>query len=112
MYLKNKENNFVLKDIKCASSFFDRGVGLMFSKNMGKKNALVIDPCKSIHTMFMRFSIDVLFVSKCGKIEKIIKGMRPWRFSSLVWKSSYVIEMESSKFISNFKVGDEVEIND
>ena len=112
MKLINKANNFVIDNIKIATSFSDRGIGLMFKKKMVDFNALVIDPCRSIHTMFMKFSIDVMFVSRSGEVRKIIYKMRPWRFSSFVFSASYVIEMESSDKILNFNVGDKVEIHD
>lgn len=112
MKLINTKNNFSIDRVRLASSFVDRGIGLMFARGMGDKNALVIRPCKSIHTLFMRFDLDVIFVDKHGIIKKIIKQMRPWRVTGLVWKSEYVVEMKASDDINNFSVGDRIEIHD
>lgn len=51
---------------------------------MGKKNldpgeALYIAPCASIHTLFMRFPIDVAFVDRAGRVVKTAEAVGPWR---------------------------------
>jgi uncharacterized membrane protein (UPF0127 family) len=43
--------------------------------------ALVIAPCNAVHTFFMKFAIDVLFVDKSGKIVKLAPAVRPWRLA-------------------------------
>jgi hypothetical protein len=41
--------------------------------------ALLLDPCTSVHTFFMRFAIDVIFLDKDFRVVKIIPAMKPWR---------------------------------
>jgi uncharacterized membrane protein (UPF0127 family) len=43
--------------------------------------ALVIAPCSAVHTFFMKFAIDVLFVSKQGHILRVVCGVAPWRIT-------------------------------
>jgi|SRR6187549_2238199 len=43
--------------------------------------ALVIAPCNAVHTFFMKFSIDVLFVDKQGQVTRVVHSVRPWRIT-------------------------------
>ena len=42
---------------------------------------IIIAPCGGIHTLFMRFPIDVVFVNKDGTVRKVCHGLRPWRLA-------------------------------
>lgn len=55
-----------------------RRTGLLGRDAMPPDTALVIAPCSAIHTFFMRFAIDVLFVSSDGRVRKIREHMEPW----------------------------------
>jgi uncharacterized membrane protein (UPF0127 family) len=68
--------------------------GLMGRRSLPQGEALIIDPCSSVHTLFMRFPIDVVFVDKDGRVVKIAAGLKPFR--AAVGKGSrWVIEMTS-----------------
>jgi uncharacterized membrane protein (UPF0127 family) len=53
--------------------------------------ALVIAPCAAIHTCFMRFPIDALFVSRSGRVIKCCHSIFPWRIA-VAWGAFAVIE--------------------
>jgi uncharacterized membrane protein (UPF0127 family) len=61
-----------------AYRFFQRLRGLMFTSELGSGCALHIKPCRSIHTFFMRYPIDVLYVNEhcivIGKDENMPPG--------------------------------------
>jgi len=66
----------------------------MFRSNLPTGTGLVIDPCSSIHTFWMRFPIDVLYVDREGMVLRADRAMRPWRFGPLfVRHGRYVIEL-------------------
>jgi uncharacterized membrane protein (UPF0127 family) len=79
--------------VAVARSFWDRGRGLMFRSGLEDGTGLVIDPCSSIHTMWMRFPIDVLYVSDDGTILRSDPEMKPWRIGPLFVRGKYVIEL-------------------
>ncbi len=54
-----------------ADSYWSRFRGLMGRRTLGEDEGLLIEPCSSIHTMFMRFTIDVIFLDKERRIIKI-----------------------------------------
>ena len=62
-----------------ADSFFRSLVGLMGRSGLEVGHGLWIVPCQSVHTFWMRFPIDVVFVAKDGTVAKICSGVKPWR---------------------------------
>jgi hypothetical protein len=77
-----------------ARSFWHRGKGLMFRSDLPSGTGLVIDPCSSIHTFWMRFPIDVLYVDRHGTVLRADREMKPWRVGPLfVRHGRYVIEL-------------------
>lgn len=79
--------------VRVARSFRDRGLGLMFRAGLGAGTGLVIDPCSSIHTMWMRFPLDVLYMAADGSVLRVDSRMKPWRIGPLFVRGRYVIEL-------------------
>ena len=66
----------------------------MFRSELPAGTGLVIDPCSSIHTFWMRFPIDVLYVDKNGTVLRADRAMKPWRIGPLfVRHGRLVIEL-------------------
>jgi len=59
----------------------DRRKGLLGRSGLEPASALIIAPCFSIHTMFMRFHIDAIFVDDDGRTVKVVRDMTPWRIA-------------------------------
>ncbi len=55
--------------------------GLLDRASLGATEAMVIAPCFAIHTAFMRFPIDVVFVDADGRAVKIVRNLPPWRIA-------------------------------
>ena len=111
MKLKITTNGKLISDdVKVANSFVERGVGLMFKKEMVGFNALLIDPCKSIHTFFMKYDLDVLFIDSKWKIVKIKRNLKPWRMTMLSFRTTRVLEMKGGELSPDVKVGDVLEV--
>jgi len=66
-------------EVRRAKSLWARFWGLMGRRALPDGQALLLDPCSSVHTFFMRFPIDVIFLDKDLRIVKIIPAMKPWR---------------------------------
>jgi len=94
-----------------AETLWKRLVGLLGREGLGEGEALVIRPCSGIHTFFMRFPIDVIFLDRDSRVRKVIRSMQPFRLSSLVFGAREVIELPSGTiFASHTEVGDIIEI--
>ncbi|MDD4953384.1 MAG: DUF192 domain-containing protein [Candidatus Omnitrophica bacterium] len=96
MRLINKTKNTVLAtEVKIAGTIFTRLKGLLGKKELPKGEALVIKSCNSIHTFFMRFPIDVLFVDKGNRVVEVISSLPTFRISAIYFKASFAIELPS-----------------
>ena len=66
---------------------------MMFRRHLQPGTAMWIAPCSGIHTFFMRFAIDVVFVDHRLRIVRVRPGLRPWRLVPLVLGGHSVIEL-------------------
>lgn len=72
--------------------------------------ALLLRPCRNVHTARMRFPIDVAFCDAEGVVLKTV-SLPPWRVSPWVRRSAFVIEAQAGAFERwNLRVGDCVEL--
>lgn len=63
---------------RTADTFWARFRGLMLTPALIPGEALWIEPCTSIHMMFMRFPIDALFLDPAGRSVALYHSLRPW----------------------------------
>lgn len=67
-------------------------------------------PCPTIHTLFMKFTIDVLFLDKALRVVRVIEGLKPWRFSPWVLRAESILELAGGSLKGGVRVGDVLEI--
>lgn len=84
-------------EIEVAETFFSRLRGLMGRNRLEKGRGLLIAPCNSIHMMFMRFSIDVIYLDKDFCIKKIARNVLPWIGMSFCFGAWAALEMASGE---------------
>jgi len=77
-----------------ADTLSKRFLGYMLRKQPHHEGIL-LKPCNSIHTYFMRFDIDVLFVDKNLKVIKKINELKPGKIIMPVKGAAFVIETKS-----------------
>jgi len=74
----------------------------------GIEGALFLQPAKSVHTLGMRFPIDVAYVDRELNVIRT-RSMRPWRLGRIVFKAHGVIEAEAGSFARwDLKPGDQL----
>lgn len=110
MKLIDKETNTIISEnLQVADTYFKRLKGLMFTKDLPAHNALQIIPCKEIHTFFMNYSIDVLYLDSKNNIVFIDENLKPGKIGKLVINAKSVIELRKGKIKeSDIKVGQTV----
>ncbi|TQD45707.1 DUF192 domain-containing protein [Lysobacter aestuarii] len=66
---------------RAALSWWARFRGLLFRAPLASdgSEAMLIEPCASIHTFGMGYALDVVFVDKAGTVVRVHEGIRPWR---------------------------------
>lgn len=65
--------------IRRADGFVARLAGLLFAPPLAPGEGLLLVPCASVHTAFMRYPIDVVFLDRAGAITRIVPCLAPWR---------------------------------
>jgi uncharacterized membrane protein (UPF0127 family) len=76
-----RTNTVIASRVEPAFDSRARRKGLLGRKSMSTDEVLVIAPCNAIHTFFMRFAIDVVFVSRTGQVVKLSRNVRPGRIA-------------------------------
>lgn len=106
------KNNIIAHEGKVAQNFITRSIGLLLKSEMVEDEFLTIRPCCSIHTFFMRFPIDVLFVNRRNEIVALYENVKPWKILPIHLTSSCVIELKSGQITKkNIEKGDLIALN-
>ena len=108
---RNHTRNTVLAErARVADTMGSRMVGLLSSKGLADGEGLWIQPCNSIHTWFMRFTIDAIFLDRENRVVKSVERMRPWRLTWIAPKAVGVLELPAGSIEkTGTKVGDVLE---
>ncbi|WP_372654701.1 DUF192 domain-containing protein [Halobacteriovorax sp.] len=104
------KDEIICKDLQIADDFVSRLIGLMFKKDMYGFDGLLIKQCNSIHTFFMRYAIDIIFLDKDLKVVKVIENMKPWRATLMYFKAAQVLELKSGSLKNKIKKDDQLEM--
>jgi uncharacterized protein len=100
----------VLASAEVADAHSARRRGLLGRDHLD--GALVLRPCRWVHTIGMRFAIDVAFLDDDGNVVKTMQ-MHQHRIGVPVWRASTVVEAEAGAFARwGLRVGDVVEVRD
>jgi uncharacterized membrane protein (UPF0127 family) len=79
--------------IEVAETFWTRLVGLLGRAWLDPDAGLLIEPCNSVHTFFMRFPIDVAFLDRDGVVVRAIANLKPWRATKLYTRAHSTLEL-------------------
>lgn len=105
------QETLLAKNILVAESFYSRVKGLMGKKNLQKDSAMFFSDCPSVHTFFMRFSIDVVFLDKNMIVTKVVENLKPWRCTTpFQFENKYCIEFFSSNISQKVSKGDLIDV--
>ena len=103
------ENNTVIiaSKVYLASGFFKRLLGLLAFKPLKESEGLLIKDCRSIHTMWMMYSIDAIFIDKEGRVIAMYEDLAPFRFSPYIKDVCSVLELKAgSAGRASIRIGD------
>ena len=79
-----------------ADKFWSRAVGLLGRRELALSEAILIRPCSSIHTFFMRMRINVAFIDANGVVLSVHRDVPPWRIRFGERNSAFAIEYNAS----------------
>ena len=98
--------------VRKADNFLTRLVGLLKRSHLGPEEALWLMPSKGIHTIGMKFPIDVVFLTKNHEVVGLISGLAPYRISAIHLRGYSVLELPNGTIRkSRTELGDQFEIS-
>jgi len=84
-----------------AATIIRRMKGLLGRKTFSPQEALLIKPCNSVHTFFMRFAIDVLFLDRNNRVIMAIPALQPFRITAVYFKARSAVELPAGTIHSS-----------
>jgi len=107
-----REGGDVLASAEVARRVRERTTGLLGRNQESMTGALVLRPCRQIHTLGMRFPIDVAFCDREGVVLRTVT-VPPWRITRVVWRSGFVVEAAAGSFERwQLRTGDTIEVKE
>lgn len=92
-----------------ASSAWERLRGLLGRPRLGDSEALLLEPCRSVHCLGMRYPLDIAYIDRQGRICKLVYGLKPGRFSASM-EAHATLEMADGVLVATgITLGDVVE---
>jgi uncharacterized membrane protein (UPF0127 family) len=104
---------FLATDLAVADTHWSRLRGLLgvTEDNFRNSYGLWIRPCRGVHTLAMRFPIDVVYLDRAGKVVHLEHNLQPWRFSPIRMHAASVLELPSHTVArTETALGDSIEI--
>lgn len=110
--IRNDTRNTVLGErIRIAETSLSRVVGLLRDRSLEEGCGLLIYPSQAIHTVGMKFAIDVVFVNREWRVVGLKVNMVPFRVSKVHWKARCVVELPVGTIEqSATAVGDQLDV--
>ncbi len=107
--LNDTRRTVVAERVEEAASLRARLRGLLGRDGLEPGTALLIRPCSSIQSFFMRFTFDAAFLDGRGRVLHLVERMRPFRLSRWVPRARAVLELPAGALArSGTRVGDVV----
>jgi uncharacterized membrane protein (UPF0127 family) len=90
-----KRTELIASRVVKAKTFFDRFLGLIVRRKLKNKEGFLIEYCSSIHTFWMRYSIDAVFLDSGSRVVAIYNNIKPFRVTPFVKSAFSVLELSS-----------------
>jgi uncharacterized membrane protein (UPF0127 family) len=95
--------------VERATRAWERMRGLLGRRELAHGDALAIEPCNSIHTFFMRFSIDVAFLDRNDMVIRALSEVRPFRATWIYLSAVQVVELPAGTLArTETRAGDQI----
>jgi uncharacterized membrane protein (UPF0127 family) len=89
-----RNGEWIAGPLEMAETFFERSQGLLGRNGLDGLSGMVIEWCGTIHTCFMRFPIDVVFLTANGTVRKVCHDVKPFRIATAPF-SRTTVELRS-----------------
>ena len=107
--MRNQTRNAFLGDaVEVADTSEKRRVGLLKHERLEPGSGLWITPCESVHTFFMKFPIDLVYIDKKRKVRKVRNAVPAWRLSACLTAHSILELPAGTVEKTGTRAGDEL----
>jgi uncharacterized membrane protein (UPF0127 family) len=83
----------IADDCRPARTFWTRLRGLLGTQPLGAGQALLLEPCHSIHMFFMGYPIDALYLDAENRVLRVVPDLAPWRVGPTIRRARRVLEL-------------------
>jgi uncharacterized membrane protein (UPF0127 family) len=94
--IDDRTQRLVARRVEVADTRRARRRGLLGRDGLDADAAMVLTPCLAVHTAFLRFPIDVVFVDGEGRALRLVLELQPWRMAASV-RARSVIELAAGR---------------
>lgn len=91
--LNSTKNVTVTNTEEIANTFLKRLKGLLGRSHLPEKHGMLIYPCKQIHSYFMKFPFDAVFLTRDNRVIYFMEDVKPGKISPLIAKAFSVLEL-------------------
>lgn len=111
--INETRGTIVAQDVRLAESAWSRFWGLMGRRGLAPESGLLLRPSSSIHTAFMRFPIDVVFLDRSLKVVKVVPEMKPFRATLAFGGAHSALELNAGAAAgASVEAGDQLALTD
>ena len=86
----------IAKNAWKALSLFSKMKGLLGTSELKEDEALLIPGCRQVHTYFMQYPIDIVFLDSQNKVLKL-QTLAPWKISPWILRANSVLELPAGQ---------------
>ena len=112
MRVRNQTRNTVLATAaEVADTSAKRRTGLLKHERLAPGDGLWIMPCESVHTFFMKFAIDLVYLDRQKRVRKVRHAVPPWRLSACLTAHSILELPAGTARETGTQAGDELALD-
>jgi uncharacterized membrane protein (UPF0127 family) len=95
--LRTAEGRFIAHEVKIACSLAARLVALSRERSLPTRAGLLLSPARGVHTLGMRFPVDVVFLSRQMRVLSLVQRLQPWRVLFAPRGTGHVLELAAGQ---------------
>lgn len=99
----------LVRRLRLAVSWGARLRGLLWSEPLRGGEGILLYPCNGVHSFFMKYAIDVVFIDEQARIVELRRALAPWRLTAIHAEAAAVLELQAGAALSReTTVGDQL----
>lgn len=93
-----QQGRVLLPTVLVADHASERMRGLLGRDSLPTGSGMLLRPCGSLHTLGMRFALDIVYFDAAWRVVRTVRNLQPWRFSLGGWHARAALELQAGWF--------------